>query len=55
MIGNRKSRKQRWDSFLEGQYHNCDEIDRDFNEQVDRLKTHYDDLEEKLGYSPHLQ
>ena len=51
LLENRKSRKNRWDEFLQGQYQNCDEIDKDFNEQVERLKKHYDELEDKLGYS----
>ena len=51
LLENRKSRKNRWDEFLQGQYQNCDEIDKDFNEQVEHLKTHYDELEDKLGYS----
>ncbi|XP_071143868.1 biogenesis of lysosome-related organelles complex 1 subunit 5-like [Mytilus edulis] len=51
LLQNRASRKERWDEFLKKQYHNCDEIDTDFNQQVERLKTHYEDLEDKLGYS----
>lgn len=55
LLENRNSRKNRWDEFLKGQYQNCDEIDKDFNEQVERLKTHYDELENKLGYSTKTQ
>lgn len=50
LVENRKSRKERWEAYLQGQYQNCDEIDRDFNEQIELVKSRYVELEENLGY-----
>ncbi|XP_064597687.1 biogenesis of lysosome-related organelles complex 1 subunit 5-like [Liolophura sinensis] len=44
----RESRAEEWAEFMKIQFEKSADVDRDFNQQTEAMKKHYQELEEKL-------